>query len=205
MTSEGIETRVAMSPEIQGFLQGLFKDQYLDRFIRSKIRIALTPPPGSSGKIESISYDVLEEIHQFYKNFKAPKNESKFVELRDLVKSSKVYNYNIPEPKRSPELVERLARLKREVEQKEYNSMVKNIKKKNLTLGQEIGGELRSTKQQFSTIINFLLSVGATFAFGYVSSQYAFSDNLGVRIIFSIFLATLVAVAELYFMSRHEI
>ena len=83
--------------------------------------------------------------------------------------------------------------------------MVKNVKKKKITLGQEIGGEIRSTKQQFSSIINFLLSVGATFAFGYVASQYAFSDNLGFRILLSIFLASLVAVAELFFMSRHEI
>ena len=205
-SSEGIETRISMSPEILSFLQGLYKDQYIDRSIRSKIRIALTPPTSNTdGKIESISYDVLEEIHHFYMNFKAPKDESKLVELRDLVKSSKVYNYNIPEPKRCPELVQRLEKLQREVDQKEYNAMVKNVKKKKITLGQEIGGEIRSTKQQFSSIINFLLSVGATFAFGYVASQYAFSDNLGFRILLSIFLASLVAVAELFFMSRHEI
>lgn len=203
MTSEGIETRVAMSPEIKDFLQDLYKDRYLDRFIRSKIRIALTPPEGAS--LESISYDVLQEIHKFYTDFKAPKDESKIVELRDLVKSSKVYNYNIPEPERCPELVQRLAKLQKQKDQKEYDSMVKNVKRKTKTLGQEIGGEIRSSKKQFSSILNFLLSVAATFAFGYVSSQYAFAENIGVRIIFSIFLASLVAVAELYFMSKHEI
>ncbi|XP_066916213.1 transmembrane protein 199-like [Clytia hemisphaerica] len=204
MSGEGIETRVTMTSEIKKFLQDLYDDRYLDRFIRSKIRIALTPY-NNDEEVTSISYDVLSEIHQHYSDFKRPKNEKDFIDFRELLKTGKIYNYNIPVPNRSKELVERLSKLQKNQEQKEYDSMVKNIKKKKKTLGQEIGTEIRTSKQQCSSIINFLLSVGAAFAFGFVSSQYAFSDDLGFRVIFSIFLATIVAIAELYFMSKVEI
>jgi len=202
--SDGIETRVTMTPEINKFLQTMYKDRNLDRVLSSKIRIALTPS-GEEQKVCSIAYDVLVDIHQFYSDFKRPKEESDYMELRDLIKSAKVYNYNVPKPARSPELVQRLQNLQKKQEQKEYDSMVKNVRKTQKTLGQELGTELRTSKQQFSSIVNFLLSVGATFAFGYVSSQYAFADDLGHRVIFSIALATIVAIAELYFMSRVEI
>ena len=202
--SDGIETRVTMTPDINKFLQTMYKDKNMDRLLTSKIRIALTPS-GDKKEVSSIAYDVLVDIHQYYSDFKHPKEESDYVELRDLIKSAKVYNYNVPEPTRSPELIQRLQKLRKNQEQKEYDSMVKNVRKTRKTIGQELGSELRTSKQQFSSIINFLLSVGATFAFGYVSSQYAFADDLGSRVIFSIALATIVAVAELYFMSRVEI
>ena len=91
-------------------------------------------------------------------------------------------------------------------EQKEYNKMVNNVvSSKKLTLGREIGSAIRTTKQQTMSIVNFLLSIAAAYAFGYVVSQYAFHDNYGGRVIFSIFTAIIVGLADLYFMSRYEI
>lgn len=206
--AEGIETRINLTKDISQFLNTVVKDPIISRTLKSKIRIALSTNKKDDDKEDkqrSIAYDVLTEAHEFYTEFKRPKKDSEYIELHDLVKSSKVFNETIPEPVRSPELVERLRKLKAEQEQKEYDSMVKNVKVKKRTLGQEIGGEIRTTRQQISTIVNFLLSVGGTFAFGYVSSQYAFSDDMGARIILSIVLATVVALAELYFMARIEI
>lgn len=204
--AEGIETRIKLTKEILNFLNLVVKAPVINRPLKSKIQIALSTVSDDKGKEQlSIAYDVLTEAHEFYTEFKRPKKESEYIELHDLVKTSKVFNETIPEPVRSPELVERLRKLKRQQEQREYDSMVQNVKPKKRTQFQEIGGEIRSTKKQFSSIASFLLSVGATFAFGYVSSQYAFSEDLAARLIFSIILASVVALAELYFMARVEI
>lgn len=41
---------------------------------------------------------------------------------------------------------------------------------------------VRSGRKQLASIVNFLLSVVATFAFGYVASQYAFPSEAVVGI-----------------------
>ena len=197
----GIETKIVLSSEISAFLNSVLKVGIISRPLKTKIRIALSV----EDKEKSIPYDVLTEAHEFYSEFKRPKEESEFIDLHDLVKSSRVFVETIPEPVRSPELTKRLKRLQFDQENREYNEMVKNVKSKKMTLGQEVGELVRTTGQQSMSILNFLLSVGATFAFGFVSSQYAFSEDLGLRIIFAIVLATIVALAELYFMARVEI
>ena len=84
--------------------------------------------------------------------------------------------------------------------------MVKDVVSPNkLSLGREMGAAIRTTSQQTMSIVNLLVSVLAAYAFGYVVSQYAFQDNYGGRVIFSIFMAVIVGMADLYFMSRYEI
>jgi len=63
---------------------------------------------------------------------------------------------------------------------------------------------VRSGRKQLASIVNFLLSVVATFAFGYVASQYAFPSE-AVRVLIGLSMAFAVAIAELYFMARVEI
>ena len=199
--AEGVETRVVVSDEIRDFLTKTYADRNLSHSLKCKLRIALS----DQTEQHSILYDILSEAHQFYSIFKKPKDESDFIELHELVKSSRVFTENIPEPKRSTELIARLAKLKAEQEQKEYNRMVANVKKKRVTIGDDFGAVVRTTKQQIMTVINFIISIVAAFAFGYVSSQYAFSNDFGLRLIFSIVVASVVALAELFFMARFEI
>ena len=199
--AEGVETRVVVSDEIRDFLTKIYADRNLSHSLKCKLRIALS----DQTEQHSILYDILSEAHQFYSIFKKPKDESDFIELHELVKSSRVFTENIPEPKRSTELIARLAKLKAEQEQKEYNRMVANVKKKRVTIGDDFGAVVRTTKQQIMTVINFIISIVAAFAFGYVSSQCAFSNDFGLRLIFSIVVASVVALAELFFMARFEI
>jgi len=192
-----------LNEEIEKFLCHLLKDSILNYSLKYKIRIALTKP--NNKEEHSFAYDILEEAHQFYDEFKRPKEESKYIQLHDLVKSSRIFNETLHEPKRSGELVKRLARLQAQQDQRDYDKMVSNVKRKTVTLGQEIGTVVRTTKQQSMTLINFLISIAATFAFAYVSSKYAFTEDFGYRLIFSIVAATVVGLAELFFMSRYEI
>jgi len=197
---KAVDTRVELTPEITKFLTNVFKSQVIEYSLKMKIRIGLDPNENS------VSYDVLSEAHDFYSKFQKKLSSPEYTELRDLVKTSRVFNRNLPEPIRSPELVKRLTRLKKEQEQVVYNKMVTNVtKSKKLNLGQDIGVAYRSVRQQTMSILNLLLSVIAAFMFGYVASQYAFQDNLGYRVILGLFLAIIVAIADLYFMARTEI
>lgn len=198
---EAVETRIDLSPEIFKFLTKILKNPNIGYSLKMRIRIALD----ASNNENSLVYDILNESHEFYSKFQSSKSEDAFIELHDLVKTSKVFIRNISEPARSPELVKRLVKLKKQEEQKAYDKMVTNVKTKKLNLGREMGVALRTSSQQTMTIVNFLVSVGAAYAFGYVASQYAFPDNIGVRIIFSLFLAIIVGIADLYFMARTEI
>ena len=198
----GVETKIFLSKEIISFLKTLQNDSNATTALKTKIRIALSQ---TSSDKQSVPYEVLTDAHQFYSTFKCSSTNKNFIDLHDLVKTSKIFVENIPEPVRSPELISRLERLSREQNQREYDKMVQNVKTKRENLGQEIGMAIRTTGQQVMSIVNFLLSVVASFAFAYFSSQFAFSGDLGLRVIFSVIVATVVALAELYFMARVEI
>lgn len=199
---KSVDTRVEMSPDISKFLTSVFKSPIIEYSLKMKIRIALNTTIDD----RTFSYDVLNEAHEFYSKLQKNPDDKGYIELRDLVKTSRVFNRNISEPVRSPELVKRLNRLKREQEQKEYDQMVTNVvSSKKLNLGKDVGAAYRTAKQQTMSVMNLVISVVAAFMFGNVASQYAFSNNLGARIILGIFMACVVAIADLYFMARVEI
>ncbi|XP_022789205.1 transmembrane protein 199-like isoform X1 [Stylophora pistillata] len=125
--------------------------------------------------------------------------------LHELLCGSEIYVEQLKLPEKSPELIARLKKLKAKQEKVEYDRMVSNINQKwHQTDGMQFGQEVRSGGKQLSSIVNFLLSIIATFTFGYVASQYAF-PSIAVRVIIGVLLAFIVAVAELYFMARVEI
>ncbi|XP_073232757.1 transmembrane protein 199-like [Porites lutea] len=125
--------------------------------------------------------------------------------LHELLAGSEVYVEPLKLPERSPELIARLKKLKAEQERAEYDRMVSNVDRKwHQSNGMQLGQEVRSVSKQLASIINFLLSIMATFAFGFIASQYAF-PSIAMRVIIGIVLAFIVAIAELYFMARVEI
>ena len=136
------------------------------------------------------------------KVFETLNKAGKVIYLNELMEGSAVYFEPIEEPKKSPELVARLEKLHAKQDQLRYRAMVKNVDKELLYKDKgERAFEVRSTSRQLSTVMNFIFSVGGTFVFGYVCSQYAFT-YIGLRVMFGILLASLVALAELYFMAK---
>ncbi|XP_022789207.1 transmembrane protein 199-like isoform X3 [Stylophora pistillata] len=142
----------------------------------------------------------------FVKDFSIQhKDLSSNMYLHELLCGSEIYVEQLKLPEKSPELIARLKKLKAKQEKVEYDRMVSNINQKwHQTDGMQFGQEVRSGGKQLSSIVNFLLSIIATFTFGYVASQYAF-PSIAVRVIIGVLLAFIVAVAELYFMARVEI
>ncbi|CAB3987256.1 Hypothetical predicted protein [Paramuricea clavata] len=136
------------------------------------------------------------------KVFETLKKAGKVIYLNELMEDSGLYFEPVHEPKKSPELVARLEKLQAKQDQLRYRAMVKNIDKELLYKDKKaLAFEVRSTSRQLSSVMNFILSVGGTFVFGYMCSQYAFA-YVGLRVMFGILLASMVALAELYFMAK---
>ncbi|XP_019641139.1 PREDICTED: transmembrane protein 199-like [Branchiostoma belcheri] len=60
----------------------------------------------------------------------------------------------------------------------------------------------KEVKVYLMALINFMVSVAAAFTFGYVGSEYAFGASVTLRVMTGIILATMVAMADIYFMAK---
>ncbi|XP_046859282.1 transmembrane protein 199-like [Xenia sp. Carnegie-2017] len=144
----------------------------------------------------SIPFSIVKQLYETLKNA-----GKKFYLHKLLEESGLYYERNSP-PEKSPELIKRLQELQAEQNNLRYKAMVKNVDKELSYRDKEtLGFEVRSTSRQLSSVMNFVLSVGGTFTFGFMCSQYAFT-TIGLRIMFGIILASVVALAELYFMAK---
>eukprot|EP00112_Aurelia_sp_Birch-Aquarium-sp1_P021642 Seg588.3 transcript_id=Seg588.3/GoldUCD/mRNA.D3Y31 product="hypothetical protein" protein_id=Seg588.3/GoldUCD/D3Y31 len=148
-----------------------------------------------------IEYKIVSQIFSELKKA----NTVKYKYFHEFLEGSNIYEEPLQEPKKSPELLKRLERLKAQAAQKKYDAMVKNVSAQNKqSFGSELGGDVRSTSKQLMSVLNFLLTIFGSVFFAYFASEFAWND-FGVRLIFSIVVGTVVALAELYFLARTEI
>ncbi|XP_035690913.1 transmembrane protein 199-like isoform X2 [Branchiostoma floridae] len=131
--------------------------------------------------------------------------------LHELLEGSDVFFPPVETPPRNPELVARLERLKREQENRQYAQMTRDMGKKPgqgalSDFGSEDGDDdnvsPKEVKVYLMALINFMVSVAAAFTFGYVGSEYAFGASVTLRVMTGIILATMVAMADIYFMAK---
>ncbi|XP_029194725.1 transmembrane protein 199-like isoform X1 [Acropora millepora] len=156
-------------------------------------------------KISVIPFKLVKRLWECHSEHVGAADLPSKLYLHELLTGSEIYVEPLRLPEKSPELIARLNKLKAEQEQAEYNRMITNVDRKwNQSDGMHLGQEIRSGRKQLASIVNFLLSVVATFAFGYVASQYAFPSE-AVRVLIGLSMAFAVAIAELYFMARVEI
>lgn len=148
----------------------------------------------------AIPFQLVQLIHkQLVKN----NDSDDQVYMYQLLKGSDLYRQGYQPPKRNPELAARIEKLKAQQADREYQHMVKDIVTKR-SVKESLGKDLRSTRRQLSSIFNFIFTVAAAFAFGFFASQHAF-PNIAYRVLFGLFIALIVAAADLYFMARIEI
>lgn len=169
-----------------------------DEVLKNDKSIAIEDIPAVKDS-SAIPLITIEEV------LKILKEAGRDIYLNELLEGSGLYVEPVEEAKKSPELVARLQKLQAKQDELRYRSMVKDIDRERVQKSKkEIAFEVRSTSRQLSSVVNFVLSVVGTFVFGYMSSQFAFA-NIGLRVIFGLILASIVALAELYFMARTEI
>ncbi|XP_020659198.3 vacuolar ATPase assembly protein VMA12 [Pogona vitticeps] len=124
--------------------------------------------------------------------------------LHELLEGSEIFLPEVKKPPRNPELVARLEKIKARLANEEYKQITRNVTCQELnrygTLA-DLGRQVRSTKALLVNIINFIITVGATFVCTYLGSQYVFTE-MAARILSAVIVASVVGLAELYVMVR---
>ncbi|XP_063705133.1 uncharacterized protein LOC134834415 [Culicoides brevitarsis] len=105
---------------------------------------------------------------------------------------------------RNPVLEERCKKLRKEQEQREYNKMTKNVDSVRKRDPEDtIGYQMRAINSQLIAILQFLFSVAAGFAFGFVGIALIVGDlDFGFRLLLGIMFALIIALAEIYFLAK---
>ncbi|KAM8977057.1 vacuolar ATPase assembly protein VMA12 [Pelodytes ibericus] len=153
---------------------------------------ALAQGPGAI-----IPFSVVREVHEILRAKDSP------LYLHELLEGSEIYLPALELPKRNPELVARLEKIKAKLANEEYKRITKNVScqaNKHGTLA-DLSQQVRPVKTMVITVFNFLVTVAAAFACTYIGSQYLFTEA-PARILSSVVVSSLVGLAELYVLVR---
>lgn len=126
------------------------------------------------------------------------------VYLHELLENSSLHLPEFVKPPRNPVLVARLEKIKAKLANEEYNRITRNVNSQEVnqtgTLA-DFGREVRSAKAAVVTVLNFLVTIAATFACSYIGSQYLFDETIS-RVIAAVIASSVVGLAELYVLVR---
>ncbi|XP_053131173.1 transmembrane protein 199 [Hemicordylus capensis] len=151
-----------------------------------------------AGEDPRLSFALLRRLHQ------ARREAGSQEFLHELLEDSEIFLPEARKPPRNPELVARLEKIKAQLANEEYKRMTRNI---NCQEGNRfgtlavMGRQVRSSKALVVTILNFIVTVAATFACTYLGSQYVFTE-MAARVLSAVIVASVVGLAELYVMVR---
>uniref|UniRef100_A0A336LN06 CSON007390 protein n=1 Tax=Culicoides sonorensis TaxID=179676 RepID=A0A336LN06_CULSO len=124
--------------------------------------------------------------------------------LNELLEGSDVILPENEYLERNPVLEERCRKLRKEQEQREYEKMTKNVdsvRKRNPD--DSIGYQIRVINSQLIAILQFVFSVAAGFAFGFIGIALIVGDlDFGFRLLLGIMFALIIALAEIYFLAK---
>nr|XP_029536457.1 transmembrane protein 199-like isoform X2 [Oncorhynchus nerka] len=124
--------------------------------------------------------------------------------LNELLEDSSLHLPEVETPPRNPVLVARLERIRAKLANEEYNRITRNVNTQQINRREtlaDFGKEVRSAKAAVVTVLNFLVTVVATFACSYLGSQYLFTETTA-RVISAVIAASVVGLAELYVLVR---
>lgn len=174
-----------------------------------------------ANQLQMNKVDGLKNILQRTNNLNGMFNYEDLVELHRLLlfldKNEKIQNFfyeflednfricQMPENRKNPLLDARLKQLKLKAATSDYNAMISNVKGYHsrsldkLSLGEEI----RNIKSTILATINAMMVIIATFFFFFFAIKYIRPDyEIGKLVLFSFGAATIVAIAEIYFLMR---
>jgi len=125
--------------------------------------------------------------------------------LHELVSTNQLRLPSYTAPERNPELVARIEQLKKNLANREYTRMTADV---NMELKSQerdnFQHDVRVMRSQLIAVVNFVLTVGGSFAFAYKAVEYALPvPNIGAQVLVGVTTATVVAIAEIYFLARY--
>jgi len=108
-------------------------------------------------------------------------------------------------PERNPDLEKRCQKLRMQQTEREYRHMTRNIRESD-TKEKPLSMQFKELNGVIITLIQLLVSVVASFMFGYLAPYYLYGKSeTGPRIIFGTLMAFFVGVADLYFVIRENL
>lgn len=147
----------------------------------------------------------LEDLHWLYNYLQCENaNNMDKVYLHDLLEGCSVIlpkNIEIP---RNEELEKRCKLLKAQQENRDYRSMTKNVDNTRKRLPEDtIGYQIKQMNRHLIAIFQFIISVAAGFAFGFIGVELLIGSlDFGFRLLLGIICALTIALAELYFLAK---
>lgn len=108
-------------------------------------------------------------------------------------------------PPRSPELENRIQRLKAEEEHRKYNEMTKDVNRKQINSSENtsFASQMKEVDRYLIVIFQFVMSVATAFTFGYLAPYYLYGrSDVGFRLLLGIVFGFIVAIADLYFVIK---
>ncbi|PSN53327.1 hypothetical protein C0J52_04103 [Blattella germanica] len=109
----------------------------------------------------------------------------------------------IVEP-RSPELEARIQRLKAEQATRDYKAMTKNVDTARTHEPEDtIAYQLKQINKQLIAVAQFIFSVLAGFAFGFIGIELLVGNlDFGFRLLLGVMFSLIIALAEIYFLAK---
>lgn len=135
---------------------------------------------------------------------KRKKSEDDAPYLHELLEGSKIIlpkNEIIP---RNPELEARCKKLREEQQNREYRSMTKDVDSVRRHMPEDtIAYQIKSINSQLIAVAQFIFSVAAGFAFGFLGVELIVGGlDFGFRLLLGIICALTIALAEIYFLAK---
>lgn len=123
--------------------------------------------------------------------------------LHELFDDSDVILPTPKETPRNPELEARIQKLTVQQNAREYEAMTKGIDSVRKYLPEDsLAYQMKQMNKQLIAVAQFILSVIAGFAFGFIGVELIVGDlDFGFRLLLGIICALIIALAEIYFLA----
>ncbi|CAJ0949995.1 unnamed protein product, partial [Mesorhabditis belari] len=115
-----------------------------------------------------------------------------------------------PDYKASAEFRQKTEFLRKRFEDKQYKKLVETIDPSQsygaTPLMRDFGSDMRAMNRQLTTVLNFVVTVGGGFFFGFTGITYAYPArqfDLATRFILGLIPATIIFFADLYFLIKN--
>ncbi|ORY01212.1 hypothetical protein K493DRAFT_347386 [Basidiobolus meristosporus CBS 931.73] len=145
-------------------------------------------------KTSTINFSLAQAISQTLLNASSLQEKKEYY-LHELVKSSQVYS-EPPKPRiRSPELIAHLEKIKVELANKEYATMVKDVEETDTATFQLDTKEWKEMKGQLTAILNIFFTMISVFVAIYWVG-YTVTNDIGMKVLLGLAGALIVGIAE---------
>nr|XP_033333013.1 transmembrane protein 199 [Megalopta genalis] len=149
----------------------------------------------------SLNLDDIRWLNKYLEDHRRTKKEN--VYLHELLEETDI---KLPIPKvtpRNPELEARIKKLKAQQDAREYQAMTKNVDSIRKNYPEDtISYQMKQINKQLIAVAQFIFSVLAGFAFGFIGVELIVGNlDFGFRLLLGIICASIIALAEIYFLA----